>query len=264
MQMSGYTKLFSSILASTIWQESKETKIIWITMLAAANKDGAVEASIPGLAHMARLTVPETEEALAVLMMPDPYSRTPAFEGRRIEKCDGGWQILNHDKYREQMSAAERTEYNRLKQQESRERKRAREAESVKSASANVSKCQSRSASQRQEEAKASPKEKEDSLCDADTIYDAYPKKVSKPDAIKAIRKALAGPPLGVDTETWPQRLLQLTRDYAVAVRGQDRSFIPFPATWFNGQRYNDDPSTWKNGGCKPADSATKRKEFFS
>jgi hypothetical protein len=126
MQMSGYTKLFSSILASTIWQESKETKIIWITMLAASNKDGLVEASVPGLAHMAKLTIPETEDALRVLESPDPYSRTPAFEGRRIQKSKGGWQILNHDKYREQMSAAERKEYNRIKQQESRARRVAR------------------------------------------------------------------------------------------------------------------------------------------
>jgi hypothetical protein len=155
MNMSGYTKLFSSILASTIWQESKETKIIWITMLAAANKDGVVEASLPGLAHMARLTIQEAEGALNVLSSPDPYSRTPAFEGRRIKPCDGGWQILNHDKYREQMSAAERKEYNRVKQQETRARKKAR-GENGPSMTVN-----DMSASQRHTEAKEDSKTEE-------------------------------------------------------------------------------------------------------
>lgn len=120
--MTGYTKLFGSILASSLWQESKETKILWITMLAAANKWGVVEASIPGLAHMATLTLPETEAALATLEAPDPYSRTTAHEGRRIAKVAGGWQLLNHGLYREKMNADERKEYNRIKQAEHREK----------------------------------------------------------------------------------------------------------------------------------------------
>lgn len=52
--MSGYTKLFSSIIDSTIWRESKETKIVWITMLAKADRYGVVEASLPGLADAAK------------------------------------------------------------------------------------------------------------------------------------------------------------------------------------------------------------------
>jgi hypothetical protein len=33
-------------------------------------------------------------------MSPDPDSRTPEHEGRRIEVIDGGWRLLNHEKYR--------------------------------------------------------------------------------------------------------------------------------------------------------------------
>lgn len=33
-------------------------------------------------------------------MSPDAYSRTPDNEGRRIEPIDGGWRLLNHEKYR--------------------------------------------------------------------------------------------------------------------------------------------------------------------
>jgi hypothetical protein len=107
----GYTKLFASIIDSTIWRESKETKIVWITMLAKANKHGIVESSLPGLADAARVTLDECISALKVLMAPDDYSRTKEHEGRRIRETDGGWEILNHTKYRARLSRQERLEY---------------------------------------------------------------------------------------------------------------------------------------------------------
>lgn len=103
MHESGFTKLFSSIVTSTIWQESKETKILWVTMLALSNRYGEVGASAPGLANAANLTLDETLKAIGVLESPDQYSRSQAFEGRRIEKVEGGYQILNYAVYREKM-----------------------------------------------------------------------------------------------------------------------------------------------------------------
>lgn len=124
MHMSGYTKLFNSILHSTIWNEGNETRIVWITMLAMADKEGNVQASIPGLAKMAGVSIADTEAALKKFQEPDQYSRTPEFEGRRIKPCDGGWTLLNHGKYRRLMSTEERREYNRQKQAEYRQRKK--------------------------------------------------------------------------------------------------------------------------------------------
>jgi len=120
--MTGYIKLFGTILDSTIWNESKETKLLWITMLAMCGKEGIVEASIPGLAGRAKLTISETEEALKRLESPDPYSRTKDNEGRRIKTIDGGWLILNHAKYRLKLSEEERRAYKTAKQKEYRER----------------------------------------------------------------------------------------------------------------------------------------------
>lgn len=95
-----FVKLYNDILMSTIWRESKETRILWITLLAAANYSGKVMASIPGLADAAHLTIEECEEALKCLESPDKYSRSQEYEGRRIERIDGGWLILNYKKYR--------------------------------------------------------------------------------------------------------------------------------------------------------------------
>lgn len=111
--MAGFTKLFSSIISSSIWQESKELKIVWVTMLAMADQNGKVEAAIPGLAHLAGVTTAECFLSVEKLLAPDPYSRTPDNEGRRIKKVDGGWVILNHGKYRQQIAAEDRAAYKR-------------------------------------------------------------------------------------------------------------------------------------------------------
>ena len=119
-----FTKLFNSILDSTIWQEPLETKVVWITMLAMVDRNGEVHASIPGLAKRAGVTLQQCNAALACLESPDKYSRTKDHEGRRIGEIDGGWQLLNHAKYRALLSAEERREYNRRKQAEYRSNKR--------------------------------------------------------------------------------------------------------------------------------------------
>jgi hypothetical protein len=108
-----YTKLFSSICESTVWAEPLATRVAWITMLAMADRQGRVWASVPGLANRARITIEQTETALARFMAPDRYSRTPDNEGRRIEPIDGGWRLLNHEKYRDMHDEEARRDYSR-------------------------------------------------------------------------------------------------------------------------------------------------------
>jgi hypothetical protein len=72
-------------------------------------------------------------------------------------------------------------------------------------------------------------------------IYEAYPRHTARASALKAIHTAL----VTVSAE----RLLERTMAYAEAVSrwpAQDRTFIPYPATWFNRASYDDDPETWK------------------
>jgi hypothetical protein len=116
-----WTKLFSNLPKSTIWRASKEAKILWVTMLALKDKDGIVDGTIPGLAKEADLTLEETEAALVYLMSPDKYSRTKDNEGRRVKEIEGGWVILNHFLYRDEME--KRREYQARKQREYRARK---------------------------------------------------------------------------------------------------------------------------------------------
>lgn len=111
--MTSFVKLYGSILGSSVWSESLPTRIVWITMLALADERGKVEASVSGLARIANVTRAQCENALERLTAPDPDSKSPEFEGRRIEKVSGGWMILNYLAYRDlrsprQVAEAER------------------------------------------------------------------------------------------------------------------------------------------------------------
>jgi hypothetical protein len=101
----GFTKLFSSITDSSVWMEDSDTRIVWVTLLAMADADGYVGASIPGIASRARVPLDVTERALERFQQPDKYSRTKEHEGRRIAEAERGWLILNHGAYRENRSA---------------------------------------------------------------------------------------------------------------------------------------------------------------
>lgn len=71
-------------------------------------------------------------------------------------------------------------------------------------------------------------------------IWEAYPKKVGKPAGLRAIKAALKKIPA--------DELLTKTKAFRSIKAGTDIQFIPHPSTWFNQERYNDDPSTWING----------------
>lgn len=123
MSGTGYVKIFGSILGSSVWAEAPATRIVWITMLALADAQGHVEASVSGLARFANVSPRQCAAALEILAAPDPDSKSPAHEGRRIEKAERGWMILNYLAYRELQSPKQIADAARA--QEYRDRKTA-------------------------------------------------------------------------------------------------------------------------------------------
>lgn len=99
--MNGFALLWGKILDSSIWvKESKETRLVWITMLAMKNADGMIFASVIGLADRAKVSADECRAALQIFISPDPDDTSKIEDGRRIREIQGGWQIVNHDLYR--------------------------------------------------------------------------------------------------------------------------------------------------------------------
>jgi hypothetical protein len=119
-----YTKLFQSIITSTIWSEDDKTRIVWITMLALADKNGEVQGSVPGIARIAGVGVEDARSAIEKFLSPDPDSRSKDDEGRRAEVIDGGWFLINHPKYRQMASDDDRKKKAAERQQRFRDKEK--------------------------------------------------------------------------------------------------------------------------------------------
>jgi len=119
-----FAKLLSSITDSSIWDEDHETRIVWITLLAMADREGFVGAAITGISHRARVPLAATEKALARFMAPDKFSRNPDNDGRRLERAEGGWRLLNYAKIRNNLDAVSVREYEAQRKREQRARKK--------------------------------------------------------------------------------------------------------------------------------------------
>ncbi len=71
-------------------------------------------------------------------------------------------------------------------------------------------------------------------------IYAAYPRKVGRNAAMKAIKRAML--------QQTVDALMEATQAFAKATAAwpaEDRQYIPHPATWYNQGRYADDRSNW-------------------
>jgi len=113
-----FAKVFSSILDSSI-ADDWQMRVVFTDLLVLADKDGVVDMTAESIARRTNVPLDIVKDRLAKLELPDPSSRTPDCEGRRITRLDPhrdwGWRITNFVKYREsatkemlRMSDAER------------------------------------------------------------------------------------------------------------------------------------------------------------
>lgn len=108
--MTGFVKLDTGILDSSLWAEDATTRIVFITLLAMAGPSGLCESTAPGIAHRANLPDEVVRTALDRLSEPDVDSRSSVDDGRRIRRVDGGYLIVNYGRYRKKdYTTAERS-----------------------------------------------------------------------------------------------------------------------------------------------------------
>lgn len=124
--MDFYTPIFSKIVDSSIWDEPDTVRVVFITMLAKKDRDQIVRGNAYNIATWARKTEKEVLDALKVLSSPDHKRIEPQpHEGRRIQKVEDGWLLLNGKYYDELMQAVNRRAYKAQKERERRERLKA-------------------------------------------------------------------------------------------------------------------------------------------
>lgn len=242
--MSSYTKLFHSILDSSVWQESHQTRIVWVTMLAMADQHGEVQAAIPGLAKRAGVTIQEAEAAIATLSAPDAYSRTPDHEGRRIAKIDGGWEILNHAKYRFEASLEDRKEKAAVRAKRFRDRNKSEKSDSgvterdealrVTLHNAGVTHLPDKQKQKQMQNIPPKAPKGAEPVGFAD-FWAIYPRKESKVNATRAWKR------LNPSDETQARILKDvLSRKNSEGWLRDNGQYIPHPATYLNQKRWED------------------------
>lgn len=98
-----YAKIFASLFGGSMRGQS-DVILVFVNMLATCDADGTVDKTQRVIADETGLPLERVQTALAVLESPDPDSRTPDLEGRRIVRLEEhrswGWSIVNYAKYR--------------------------------------------------------------------------------------------------------------------------------------------------------------------
>jgi hypothetical protein len=124
----GYTKLFDSMWSGSLYGKF-EASAVFMVLLSLSDSEGQIDMTPEAIAGRTGWPLDFIQEGIRQLEEPDPRSRTPDADGRRIirivEARAWGWFITNHEKYREEMRSIERREY--LREAKRRERAKRRQ-----------------------------------------------------------------------------------------------------------------------------------------
>lgn len=89
--------------------------VTFTVMIVLADQEGEVDMTAEALAAATSIPLDIIQKGIALLESPDPQSRTPDEDGRRIVRVsdarDWGWRITNYAHYRAIRTAEERREY---------------------------------------------------------------------------------------------------------------------------------------------------------
>lgn len=120
-----FVKLFDAIKRSTIWDKDPVVRLVWISVLLEADRNGNFQGTREYLARSANLTLDEFNRAFDVLLNVDPNSTSPEEDGRRIVNISTNlWSIVNYKKYRALRDPDEEREKKAEWKRKERERKR--------------------------------------------------------------------------------------------------------------------------------------------
>ena len=121
--MNVYAPLFNKVVDSSLWLETDLVVKVFLTMLAKKDSDHVVRGNAFMIGQWSKKTEAEALEALAVLAAPDTKRLEPQpHEGRRIEKVEDGWLVLNGQAYEDLARKVARRFYKARKAREYREK----------------------------------------------------------------------------------------------------------------------------------------------
>jgi len=250
-----YAKIHKSLWDGTL-ADSWQGWALFVFLLAHADADGVVDMTPAAIVGRSGLKIEDVLVGLDELLAPDPNSRTPDFEGRRLALLDEsrswGWFIVNYKKYRDMKDMEQVREQNRERVRRWRETHGNAPKRSVTLGNAE----------KRQEEVEVEVEEETESqkllVTAGDRKRVSSPKKVLNPESVefvesfevfwtdyprkqKRLEAEKAWAKIPVQTEAYFHQILLGLEKWKVSKQWQDSQFIPLAATWLNNRQYDDD-----------------------
>lgn len=227
-----YAKIFAQIYDGTLCTNGPwEALVTFQQLLILADQEGGVDMTIPAIAR--RTTIPREilERGIEALMLPDPESRTPTEEGRRIIPLSNGrswgWRVVNYEKYRQIKREQDRRDYHRDYYHQRK----------AKALNATQHDSTSQPIAEAEAKTETTPKAPKGAGVEGFAeFWKTYPKKVGKDAAEKAWDRK-------VKTPETIKAILEAVKTQASsdAWKKEGGQFVPNPATWLNAGRWKDE-----------------------
>jgi len=226
-----------------------EVRYTFIMLLAIADPTGRVVGTDVAIARRLNMPLDSFVNSVKQLGEPDPDSNSKEEEGRRVIPSDSerGYQLVNYIKYRNLKDEEEKREYMREYMRKRREDEALRKTcKTVLNDVKNVTQAEAEADAEEDKNTStpqtppAKPQKAQVETAEFDEFWKAYPRKVSKPQAAKAFRAAMKATTL--------PNILKSLEGFREAWKQTEDRFIPHPATWLNGQRWNDAPPIFPTG----------------
>lgn len=112
-----FGKLFPQMFEGSLVDAGWEAIVTLQQLVILANVEGVVDKTPDWISRTTTIPLEIIAKGLAALEKPDPESRTPGEEGRRIVRVSDarswGWRIVNYEHYRNLRKEEERRDYHR-------------------------------------------------------------------------------------------------------------------------------------------------------
>ena len=240
-----YGKIFESLYEGSMVGAGPTVFAVWGYCIAKADREGIVILNPALLAPIIGTSRVDIERAIEYLERPDPNSKNPEHEGRRLLHMSGyAYTVVSHAIYRGMNNGEDRRKYMREYMRKRRGEEAVNSLQSlqkltkVNPVSVSVSASASGSVSDGdrvQGKGKGKGKGEDSDPQDFELFWSAYPRKVAKGAARKAWAETSGKRPPVTDivsavtaqaeTEQW---------------REAGGQYIPHPATWLRAERWGD------------------------
>ena len=226
--MNNFTKTFSSMIHSSIWREDDQTRILWITLLVMADRDGEVHGADVGLADAAKIPIDAFYRGIEKLMGPDPNSKSNDSGERIVRIEEGGFRILNYEKYSNLMTKEQIRDKARTRQQRFRDRHL-----NIKNDSSDESELVNIDETNNKNNDTNLNLNAGANIDDFEEFWKITRRKEAKAQSRKAFKAAVKKIKLPELIKAW--------KAYNDSKATTEPRFILLPSTWLNGERWGDE-----------------------